>query len=185
MVKEDGGKTIGCAHKAISSHVIVTKFTGNQENYTPIYVISSVREVLGTINLDPASCDRAQEVIQAEEYFTEEDNGLEKPWYGNVFLNPPYQMPKIRQFTDKLIKELPNIGSAILLTNNNTDTLWFHKCAAKASCVCLTKGRIHFYTETNNKTQPTNGQAFFYFGSDGGAFRKIFKQYGMIIKVML
>ena len=35
---------------------LVSKFTGNQENYTPGAAIDNVRKVLGGIDLDPGSC---------------------------------------------------------------------------------------------------------------------------------
>lgn len=164
---------------------LVSKFTGDQENYTPEQVVNSVLDVLGTIDLDPASCEYAQKIVKAGEYFTENENGLNHSWYGNVFLNPPYQMPEIRNFTNKLIKELSNINSAILLTNNNTDTKWFHKCARYAQVICFTTGRINFYTSEIAETQPTNGQTFFYFGENENKFIDVFSKHGMMMKVLL
>ena len=163
---------------------LVTKHTGNQENYTPRDVIDDVRKVMGGIDLDPASCPMAQETIEADRYFTEDDSGLSHAWSGRVFLNPPYQHPLIQEFTDKLVSELNNIHSAILLTNNNTDTRWFVKSANAASLVCLTTGRINFYTENIEKTMPTNGQAFFYFGDDSDAFAEVFKRRGLVVRVV-
>ena len=60
------------------------------EWYTPEQYIASVRAVLGCIDLDPASCETANAVVQAAEIFTEADNGLRRAWHGRVFLNPPY-----------------------------------------------------------------------------------------------
>ncbi len=164
--------------------ILALKHTGDQENYTPAHIIEDVRAVLGSIDLDPASCELAQKLVKAKAYFTEENNGLKQPWHGNIFLNPPYQMPLIRQFTDKLVEELPNINSAILLTNNSTDTLWFYKCAEYAEAVCFTKGRINFYKADEVRTQPTNGQAFFYFGDNEKVFVEIFIKHGLIMKVV-
>ncbi len=163
---------------------LVGKFTGNAENYTPEAVISDVRKVLGEIDLDPASCERAQRVVQAKEYWTMEDDALSREWHGRVFLNPPYDAQTIRQFTNKLLEEQDNISSAILLTNNNTDTRWFHRCARAASIICLTAGRINFYTEEIEKTMPTNGQAFFYFGPDQNGFIKTFVTKGLLMTVV-
>ncbi len=163
---------------------LVSKMTGNAENYTPAPVIEKVREVLGTIELDPATCRMAQETVKAETYYTEEDDGLGKPWSGCVFLNPPYGMPQIREFTDKLIEDLPNITEAILLTNDQTDTKWWHKCAINATLICMPKGRLRFYTPDIEETSPTNGQTFFYYGANESKFKKVFSDTGLIMKVL-
>jgi hypothetical protein len=60
-----------------------------QEHYTPRDIVEAAREVLGGIDLDPASCLEAQQTVRAERYFTRGVNGLFQPWSGRVFLNPP------------------------------------------------------------------------------------------------
>jgi len=165
-----------------SPHSMVGVMTGNEENYTPKEIIEKVRYVLGVIDLDPASCEYAQRVVKAKRYYTEKDNGLSKTWKGNVFLNPPYGMPKIRQFTDKLINELSNMSSAILLTNDQTDTLWWQKCASEANLICLHKGRISFDTPNGTRTSPTNGQTLFYYGNEKELFYCAFSTIGLIVR---
>lgn len=62
------------------------------EHYTPLDVVGAVREVLGTIDLDPASTSFVNKNrVKATDYFTREDGTatFEKSWKGNVFLNPP------------------------------------------------------------------------------------------------
>ena len=44
--------------------------------YTPDKYIESVREVLGDIDLDPASCEEANEVVKAKVFYDESDDGL-------------------------------------------------------------------------------------------------------------
>jgi hypothetical protein len=59
--------------------------------YTPISLINHVRDFYqGDITTDPASCDRANKYIKAYKYYVKEQNGLIKPWIGNVWCNPPY-----------------------------------------------------------------------------------------------
>ncbi len=163
---------------------LVERMTGNAENYTPIAIIEKVKAVLGGIDLDPASCDMAQEVVKAKTYYTVEDNGLCQAWRGRVFLNPPYGMPHIRDFTDKLVEELPSIDAAILLTNDQTDTLWWQKCAINANLICMPQGRLHFTTADGKETSPTNGQSFFYFGDNKRKFREAFSEMGLIVQVL-
>ena len=65
--------------------------TGENEWHTPQKYIEATRKVLGSIELDPASSDKAQEIVRAKRYFTVEDNGLNQSWKAEtVFLNPPY-----------------------------------------------------------------------------------------------
>ena len=59
------------------------------EHFTPEPYVAAARFTLGHIALDPASCASANEVVRAEQIFTEADDGLSKPWEGPVFLNPP------------------------------------------------------------------------------------------------
>lgn len=59
------------------------------EHGTPFDIVNAVWEVLGTIDLDPASCARANAFIEAAAYYDQITNGYNKEWFGNVFLNPP------------------------------------------------------------------------------------------------
>lgn len=69
------------------------------DHYTPADIVSKVKEVLGDIDLDPASSWLAQKTVQANQWFglrdpscpekIHVDDGLAVPWYGTVYLNPP------------------------------------------------------------------------------------------------
>ncbi len=62
------------------------------EQYTPSHIVEMVREVLGSIDLDPATSLQANKTVRAERYWTLEDGPeatFETAWEGNVFLNPP------------------------------------------------------------------------------------------------
>ncbi len=168
---------------AETSSTTATKWTGDPESYTPAKYIEAARRVLGGIDVDPASNAFAQETVKAERWFDEEANGLIQNWLGTVFLNPPYAHPAVAHFIDKLCSdyEAGNVSAAILLTNNNTDTKWWHQAAMVASAVCFTAGRINFYKADGSVTQPTNGQNFFYFGADAESFAKEFEPFGLIM----
>ncbi len=81
---------------------------------TPPEVIESARQVLGTIDLDPATNPTAQGWIRATRIFTKTENGLLHPWRGRVWLNPPYSYPLVEQFSRKLIARVP--GAAMSRT---------------------------------------------------------------------
>jgi len=155
-------------------------FSGDNEWYTPAQYVELARAVFGTIDLDPASNERAQKVVKATTYFDASTNGLAQKWRGRIWLNPPYSQPEIMQFIQKLIDELPNIDEAILLTHNYTDTAWFHLAAKNVPAICFTRGRIKFYNQNGEGCAPTQGQAFFYYGKNKERFAEVFKEVGFI-----
>ena len=60
------------------------------EHYTPAKYVEAARKVLGGIDLDPASCETANETVCAARFYDIVENGLGKrPWGGRVFCNPP------------------------------------------------------------------------------------------------
>jgi len=154
------------------------------ENYTPPEILSRVRIALGgQIDLDPASCDIAQCVIKARDYYTIKDDGLMLPWYGRVFLNPPYSQPACRLFVRKLIAshKAGHVRKAVLLMNASVSTIAFHEAAAYALRTCLPKGRIGFWRPTGEiRNQNRYDQVFFWFGYHTGNFEKAFSDFGLI-----
>lgn len=48
----------------------------SNEWYTPVLYVEAARRVMGSIDLDPASCPFANETVRASHYFTTDDNGL-------------------------------------------------------------------------------------------------------------
>jgi phage N-6-adenine-methyltransferase len=160
-----------------------SEFSGEVEWYTPDEYLDLAREVLGTIDLDPASSDKAQKLVKAKNYFTTESNGLDQEWIGKVWLNPPYMQPHIANFMDKMIAELTmgNVSEAIMLTHNYTDTEWFHVGAKQCAAICFTRGRIKFYSSDGEIAAPTQGQALFYFGGKAATFKKVFGKVGFVL----
>ncbi|HEB09833.1 MAG TPA: hypothetical protein ENI06_01310 [Spirochaetales bacterium] len=159
-----------------------TQFTGEDEWYTPLEYIEAAREVMGDIDLDPATSEFGQNRIKAKKHYTIENNGLDEEWQGRVWLNPPYSQPNIDIFIKKISKEYKagNVKEAIILTHNHTDTGWFHRAARSASKICFTKGRINYEGPTGEIAHPTQGAAFFYYGTKTEKFISIFQQFGFI-----
>jgi hypothetical protein len=157
--------------------------TGENEWFTPSQYVEAARTVMGGIDLDPATHKTAQENVEALCFFTRDDDGLSKPWRGRVWLNPPYAQPAIGHFAAKLVDEFAagNVSQAVMLTHNYTDTAWFHLAASTASMICFTRGRIRFLDIDGAECKPTQGQAFFYYGSKGEAFAATFGEFGLVV----
>ena len=72
------------------------------------------------------------------------------------------------------------IEAAIMLTHNYTDTAWFHVLAPAASAICFPRGRIRFVSPEDEQASPTQGQVFFYFGTQLDIFAKVFSEAGFV-----
>jgi DNA N-6-adenine-methyltransferase (Dam) len=156
--------------------------TGQNEWYTPDPELSLVREVLGIIDLDPASSAVAQQRVRATKYYTLEQDGLKHTWRGRVYMNPPYARQLIPRFVAKLLDELKagHVTDAIMLTHNYTDRTWFQSAAKYADAICFPDHRIHFLDPEGNPAQPFEGQAFFYYGNNPEIFEKFVAKFGTL-----
>lgn len=148
----------------------------DNEWYTPEHYIKLARQVMGSIDLDPASNDFANETVKATEYYTEEDDGLKQEWFGNIWMNPPYSTALLQKFADKLINS--KFNQAIVLVNNATETAWFETLVSKASAVVFHKGRIRFVKRDGEHGSPLQGQAFLYYGNNVEKFIDVFEEIG-------
>lgn len=178
----EGKKTLTEAKKELNVHV--SRNSGENEWYTPIKYIELARKVMGSIDLDPASSEAANEIVKAGQYFTMENDGLIQEWFGNVWLNPPYTQPLIVKFSEAVIEkfESKKINQAIVLVNNATETGWGQKLLKYCSLVCFVNGRIKFI-DKNKKSlgTPLQGQMILYFGKNTKKFQEEFKKVGIIL----
>jgi phage N-6-adenine-methyltransferase len=163
----------------------VSHNSGENEWYTPIEIIEAARSVLGRIDLDPASSKAANKVVKAKRFYTAADNGLEKPWRGRVWMNPPYAQPLVSQFADRLATGVRegHVPAAMVLVNNATETEWFGMLAEVASAICFPNGRVKFWSPTRETTAPLQGQAVLYVGRQVARFTKHFRSFGLLVTV--
>lgn len=169
-----------------ASETHVSNNSGFPEWYTPREYIEAAREVLGNIDLDPASSAVAQKIVKADKYYGVRQDGLSKTWTGSIWLNPPYSAGLIDQFMSKLTEhiEQKEVSQAITLTNNSTDTKWFQSASKLASAICLVSGRIKYLGESLiPENSPLQGQLLLYFGSKKQSFCSIFREFGVCWKI--
>jgi hypothetical protein len=156
------------------------------EWFTPGEYVELARKVLGDIDVDPASCEVAQRTVQARKYYTAADNGLTKSWHGSIFLNPPYVMPDVGAFIDKLLAELDakRTKAAIMLSHAFTENLWWQRAAAHADAICFSRKRICFLNKDGeDSTGATRGQTFMFFGRNTGRFADVFSEVGAVLRL--
>ena len=163
----------------------------SSEWYTPSEYVEAARDVMGEIDLDPASSEEANAVVKARKFYSIKDDGLTHRWTGKVWMNPPYASNLIGLFVDKLVKELETGGieEAIIITNNLTETAWWQ--SMPCSAVCFPAERIRFWhpgwKAPARKAFPKNGtscslqgQTILYFGKNPKGFVDRFRELGKV-----
>lgn len=96
-------------------------------------------EKLGPFDTDP--CCPPNMPWETAPYMFHE-NGLEQPWCGRVWLNPPFGREAIKWLRALAFEH----GNGIALIPARTETAMFYECVwPVADSVCFVKGRPHFH----------------------------------------
>jgi len=158
---------------------------GRNEWYSPQHVVDAARRVMGSIDLDPASCYHANQIVRATGYYTRADDGLSLPWRGRVWLNPPYDTfaPK---FFVKFCEEYEagRIPMACLLLGvHHLTTKWFQRIEGFAALVSLPAGRLKFTGRNAHGNEPMHGSAILGVGVNPDLFRREFGEIGIVLEL--
>jgi hypothetical protein len=109
------------------------------EWYTPPDIFETLNL---EFDLDPASPENKPEYIPVKSWYSIKDNGLEKDWYGRVWLNPPYSRKEMGLWLEKFI----NHGNGI--------------------AILFKKGRIKFLLNGKRKAFPSAPSIFLAMGEE-------------------
>jgi len=173
---------IDAALKGIITAAHVAQNSGENEWYTPEPFIAAARDVMGDIDLDPASSGVANELVGARTFYTSEDDGLSQPWHGRVWMNPPYAQPLVDRFCARLAETFSagDVSEACVLVNNATETAWFSRLAHVCAAICFPLGRVRFWQPGVDNAAPLQGQAVVYCGEKPEVFANRFVQFGFV-----
>ena len=98
------------------------------EWYTP----PKIFEALGVdFDLDPAAPPGGVPWVPATNHYSIAEDGLASPWYGKVWLNPPYRAPR------PWIETLANHQNGVGLVPADTSTALWHELAVTADAFCF------------------------------------------------
>lgn len=109
----------------------------SDEWYTP----PAIFDALGLMfDLDPCSPGDGHWVPTWRVY-TKVDDGLNKPWNGTVFMNPPFggrngHVPWLTKFIEH--------ADGIAIVRAYTSSAWFHQWAVKADSILFPRGKTKF-----------------------------------------
>jgi ParB family chromosome partitioning protein len=167
----------------------------SNEWYTKPRYIEAARQVMGSIELDPASCVAANEIVKAERYYTKEQNGLDQEWRArSLWLNPPYGRTKtmkalgkstIELFSTKLIEHYRSgdIEQAIFLGTCQINASWFYQFWQFP--ICFADHKVHFMSpDKHTNYAHMFGTSFIYLGPNEQRFIDVFSQFGHIVRAI-
>lgn len=194
------------AYATPSSNINLT--SGKVEWYTPRWITQPAQDMMGGIDLDPATSVKANQYgIHANRIYTAETNGLGKEWFGKVWLNHPFGKPEkpcsplctkktckkrghhnpaykpgsidwITHYLDQYTTG--NITESITITYVSPDTAWGHKLFAYPNL--FFNKRIAYID--GNTLKPINGvqkpSMLTYLGNNLTRFKLYFREYGTI-----
>lgn len=114
-------------------------------------------------DLDVAAPIEGPRHVPCSNWYHKIDNGLTRPWYGLVWMNPPFghQRHK-REWLAKFFQH----DNGIALVPDRTSAPWFQEFAPRADRICWVSPRIKFERPDGSKgMSPGTGTALFARGS--------------------
>lgn len=129
----------------------------SQSWITPKHII----DALGPFDLDPCASDPQPWLIAKKNWTAE---GLNRPWAGCVWLNPPFDRYQVGEWVHKLADH----GNGIALLHARTEADWFLPCWEKASAMLFLADRLYFHLPDGSRAKANLGApaVLVAFGSD-------------------
>lgn len=126
----------------------------------------AAREVMGGIDLDPASSEEQQAIVGAD-YWCYPDDGLLRAWGGRVFL---CLLEDLGNWPVKVLSEWYDRGSlevVAIFPAKHTGEQWFQRLLVACNCVCFLR---------------QDPVAAFYMGQNGDKFADVFHHLGVTMQ---
>lgn len=160
---------------------LINQTSGDVEYYTPVEIVNAARDVMGGIDLDPASSAAANERVRATTFFTREDDGLAQRWSGRVWMNHPFGKSTNRAWIKKLVDEYAaeNIAQACCITFAATSERWFQPLLQYPQCF-LCPRTDYYLPDGTKKRGVTKGSVVTYLGERRHEFRQAFSRFGVV-----
>src|SRR5260221_5210740 len=145
------------------------------QNYiTPKWILDR----LGEFDLDPCAADPRPWGC-AETNWT--SHGLDRPWFGTVYLNPPFSRYQVGEWISRLAEH----GNGVALLHARTEAEWFEPCWRSASMILFMADRIKFCKADGTEHSANSGAppVLVGFGASGAARLERCTIPGALVKV--
>lgn len=163
----------------------INQTSGKTEYYTPVEIVEAARRTMGSIDLDPASSTKANQIVGATRYFTEADDGLAQVWSGNVWMNHPFGRESNPLWINKLIHAFRNgqVTQACCITFAATSERWFGPLYRFPLCFLTPRTNYRLEDGSLLKGVP-KGSVVAYMGPNVRRFGREFDRLGFAILPM-
>jgi len=119
---------------------------------TPPSIIAALGGAMA-FDLDPATPD-VQPWPTARHRYTKADDGLARPWFGRVWMNPPYTNGIIGQWLQRLAEH--GHGTTIIFARTETEAFFRHVWE-HASGLLFLRGRLNFHYPDGTRAKANSG----------------------------
>jgi hypothetical protein len=119
---------------------------GSQTWITPCWVI----DALGPFTTDPCAADPRPWDCALRNYA---ENGLDQPWLGRVWLNPPFDRYQVGKWVEKLARH----GNGTALLHVRTEAEWFEPVWECASAILFLADRLYFHYPDGRRAEANSG----------------------------
>lgn len=160
---------------------LINQDSGDFEYYTPIEIVDAAREVMGSIDLDPASSWDANAIVRADDYFDTAVDGLSTTWKGRVWMNHPFSKKGNPLWVNKLLEEYESgrVSQACCITFAATSEKWAQPLMHRPQCF-LSPRTNYYLPDGTKKKGVSKGSMVTYLGGNVGKFREVFSQFGVV-----
>lgn len=163
----------------------ITHTTGKTNWFTPEWLWKAAEKVMGGIDLDPCSNSKENPAVPASTLYTKEEDGLSKPWFGRVYMNPPWGRGVTDKWVGKAIQEYQEgrVSQVVLALPASTETKWF--APLYDYTICFAQGRCYFIDGAIGEVPPKGGPTpvcYVYMGEYVHGFTTVFREFGAVLQ---
>lgn len=113
----------------------------------------TIIQTLGPYDLDPCAAPAPRPWPTAEHHIVEADDGLSQPWFGRVWMNPPYG-----DAARRWLLRLADHGTGTALIFARTDTsMFFNGVWDRATALLFLRGRLFFHHPSGVRAEHNSG----------------------------
>jgi hypothetical protein len=159
----------------------------SEDWYTHVSILECVERLYGgQIDLDPMSCAEANQMVNAKVYYTAEQDGLTRPWYGKMLWNPPWGGSDASSVKQRGVKKLLDaynkneVEQCVCVLNANAlTTAWLAPLLDYP--ICIPPKRIPHYSPGGGGGSPNSGTVIIYVGPYVWGFIEAFEDLGKVL----